>query len=64
MVLLVCVLRAPMCPWHLPKVLILQSASARTGADRTFSDQYLGQVPREEGNSETKHTRHEVLHLH
>ena len=32
--------------WHLPKVLILQSASARAGADRTFSDQYLGQVPR------------------
>ena len=31
--------------WHLPKVLILQSASARAGADRTFSDQYLGQVP-------------------
>ena len=31
-------------PWHLPKVLILQSASARAGADRTFSDQYLGQV--------------------
>ena len=30
---------------HLPKVLILQSASARAGADRTFSDQYLGQVP-------------------
>ena len=30
--------------WHLPKVLILQSASARAGADRTFSDQYLGQV--------------------
>ena len=29
---------------HLPKVLILQSASARAGADRTFSDQYLGQV--------------------
>ena len=26
--------------WH------LQSASARAGADRTFSDQYLGQVPR------------------
>ena len=25
--------------WH------LQSASARAGADRTFSDQYLGQVP-------------------
>ena len=34
---------------HLPKVLILQSASARAGADRTFSDQYLGQVPGEEG---------------
>ena len=32
--------------WHLPKVLILQSASARAGADRTFSDQYLGQAPR------------------
>ena len=32
-------------PWHLPKVLILQSASARVGADRTFSDQYVGQVP-------------------
>ena len=32
------------CPSHLPKVLILQSASARAGADRTFSDQYLGQV--------------------
>ena len=34
---------------HLPKVLIVlifQSASARAGADRTFSDQYLGQVPR------------------
>ena len=31
-------------PWQLPKVLILQSASARAGADRTFSDQYLGQV--------------------
>ena len=29
-----------------PKVLILQSASARAGADRTFSDQYLGQAPR------------------
>ena len=41
-------------PWHLPKVLILQSASARAGADRTFSDQYLGQVPGEEGNTETK----------
>ena len=31
--------------WHLPKVLILQSASARAGADRTFSDQYLGELP-------------------
>ena len=28
-----------------PKVLILQSASARAGADRTFSDQYLGELP-------------------
>ena len=33
-------------PWQLPKVLILQSASARAGADRTFfSDQYLGELP-------------------
>ena len=39
---------------HLPKVLILQSASARAGADRTFSDQYLGQVPGEEGIIEKK----------
>ena len=31
--------------WHLPKVLIFQSASARAGADRTLSDQYLGQLP-------------------
>ena len=31
-------------PWQLPKVLILQSASARAGADRTFSDQYLGEL--------------------
>ena len=33
--------------WHLPKVLILQSASARAGADRTFSDQYLGKGARD-----------------
>ena len=32
-------------PWQLPKVLIPQSASARAGADRTFSDQYLGELP-------------------
>ena len=42
----------PLC--HLPKVLILQSACARAGADRTFSDQYLGQVAGEEGIIEKK----------
>ena len=40
-------------PWQLPKVLILQSASARAGADRTFSDQYLGQVPGGKSQGET-----------
>ena len=43
MVHLVCILRGPV-PLAQPKVLIFQSASARAGADRTFSDQYLGQV--------------------
>ena len=37
---------APLSLFLAPKVLILQSASARAGADRTFSDQYLGQAPR------------------
>ena len=45
--------------WHLPKVLILQSASARAGADRTFSDQYLGQVP--EGQQVKKRDRSQGL---
>ena len=43
----------------LPKVLILQSASARAGADRTFSDQYLGQVP--EGQQVKKRDRSQGL---
>ena len=51
----------PLC--HLSKVLIHQSASARAGANRTFSDQYLGQVPGEEGIFEKKRSRG-VLHFH
>ena len=47
--------------WQLPKVLILQSASARAGADRTFSDQQLGRVTGEEENRNIGLERHRML---
>ena len=46
---------------HPPKLLILQSASARAGADRTFSDQQLGRVTGEEEHRNIGLERHRML---
>ena len=46
---------------HPAKVLILQSASARAGADRTFSDQQLGRATGEEENRNVGLGRHRML---
>ena len=57
---------APLSPFfffsrHPPKLLILQSASARAGADRTFSDQQLGRVTGEEEHRNIGLERHRML---
>ena len=46
---------------HPPKLLILQSASARAGADRTFSDQQLGRVTGEEDSRDIGLEGHRML---